>query len=81
MLMVTAVSPPMVPVQPVKTNQQKARQEKLKAPQQKQKVLQAVFLILLQPPKAKQTVKQRPDEFSLVEHFIGFRLSGAVEVR
>ena len=74
MLMVTVVSPPMGRAQPVKRNQQKAPPKSLKVPQQKPKVLQAVPLILLQLPKVKQIVKQRPDEFTSVVHFIGFRL-------
>lgn len=56
MLMVTAVNPPMVQVQPLKINQQKAHQ-------QRPKKLQAVLLVLLRPLKAKQTVPPPPDNY------------------
>jgi hypothetical protein len=74
MLMVTAISPPMVQVQPVKINQQRTLQPRLtalqqspKVPPQKPKALQAVLLI---PLKAKQTVTQLPDNFISAELYI-----------
>lgn len=61
MPMVTAVNPPMVQVQPLKTNQLKINQQK--TPHQRPKKLQAALLIPQQPLKAKQTVPQPPDNF------------------
>ena len=61
MPMVTAVNPPMVQVQPLKTNQLQINQQKTH--HQRPKKLQAVLLIPLQPIKAKQTVPQPPDNF------------------